>query len=110
MAEYGRGQKGLNFKSVEPAFFSSNYWTMSAPHRNEDATFTLALPVHPHTPMANIDVARDFGRYVLAAIQPGSPDTILAGGSSYQTPTQMCEDLSTGARVLSVRCLYRIFG
>ena len=83
---------------------------MSAPRKNKDGTFTLALPVHPHTPMANIDVARDFGRYVLAAIQPGSPDTILAGGPSYQTPTQMCEDLSTGAHVSSLRCYCSIFG
>ena len=47
--------------------------------------------------MANVDIGRDYGRYVLAATKPDAPAVVLAAGPSYQTPTQMCEDLSEGA-------------
>jgi hypothetical protein len=101
IAEYGRAQKGLTFKSVNPGSFNTNYITNMVPRKNDYGGYSLAIPVKPDTGIPNIDISKDYGRYVLAACKPGSPDTILAGGPRYQTPVEMCEDFERG------RCLNR---
>jgi hypothetical protein len=51
-----------------------------APQKQQDGSYLLALPMPRETQLPTIDMAHDFGRYVLAAAQSGSPDQILAGG------------------------------
>lgn len=92
IAEYGRAQKSLTFKCVNPGSFNTNYITNMAPRKNDYGGYSLAIPVKPDTGIPNIDISKDYGRYVLAACKPGSPDTVLAGGPKYQTPVEMCED------------------
>lgn len=70
----------MRIKTVLPGNYSSNYWTMLVPRKQDDGTFVMALPMSPQTQLPTVDMGSDFGRYVEAAAKDGSPDQILAGG------------------------------
>ena len=102
IADYARSTAGLmKVKTVCPGGFISNFWTINRPHKINYQTFIFSLPLSPETPMPNIDIAHDFGRFVVAATREGSPDELLAGGH-YQS-------LADSAKVLSDCKYHRLF-
>lgn len=70
----------MQIKSVMPGNYASNYLSAMAPRKQDDGSFILSLPLPGETLLPTVDMGHDYGRYVLAAAQDGSPDQILAGG------------------------------
>lgn len=70
----------MKVKTVLPGIYASNYWTSIPPRKQPDGSFVVAQPMSPQTRLPILDAAHDFGRYVLAAVQDGGPDKVLAGG------------------------------
>lgn len=67
-------------KKVLPGWYTSNFWNFIKPEKQDDASFTCSLPAPPDAVIPFIDTEHDFGRFVMAALNDGSPDEILAGG------------------------------
>ncbi|KAM0755459.1 NmrA-domain-containing protein [Meredithblackwellia eburnea MCA 4105] len=63
---------GLPYSNVQPGFYLSNFSTMMVPRKGEDGTYTLALPVKASAQVPVLDAQRDYGAYVVEAIESPS--------------------------------------
>ncbi|KAF7348475.1 NAD(P)-binding protein [Mycena venus] len=72
---YGR-QSGIPFVDVQAGFYASNFFNpWIAPVKRADGTYAIPLPLSPTVPLPVIDMARDYGLYVLRALEaPVFPD------------------------------------
>ena len=74
-----------------PAFFMSNFPGGMLRQLPPDNDWTLALPMHPETPIPCIDIATDTGKFVKGILT--HRDNLLGkqvyAGEAYYTPTQI---------------------
>ncbi|KAM0755446.1 NmrA-domain-containing protein, partial [Meredithblackwellia eburnea MCA 4105] len=68
VTEYAKSV-GIPLAVVTGGFFMSNLQTMMVPQKQEDGTFLLTLPISKETPMAVINASKDFGAFVVSAIE-----------------------------------------
>lgn len=92
MTEHARSLGNMRVIDVQPASFASNYWQHQAPRQTSEKTYILPLAYAEDTRVPVCDIAADFGRYALGALNH-DVDTVLAA-SEYITPVQMAEQYS----------------
>jgi len=78
---------------VQPGGFFDSYLTHNPPRKQEDGTFVLSLAAGADTKFPIIDAARDYGKYVVGAIENGRPGSIFAA-PAYITANELAEEYS----------------
>ncbi|KAL8279390.1 hypothetical protein RQP46_008202 [Phenoliferia psychrophenolica] len=71
ITEYARSS-GVPLAVVEPGFYLSNLTDKMIPRKQEDGTFLLALPIAVSALLPVLDASRDYGAYVVEAIESPS--------------------------------------
>ncbi|KAL8279382.1 hypothetical protein RQP46_008194 [Phenoliferia psychrophenolica] len=71
IAEYARSS-GVPLAVVEPGFYLSNFTDKMIPRKQEDGTYLLALPIAASALLPVLDTVRDYGAYVVEAIESPS--------------------------------------
>ncbi|KAG9000528.1 hypothetical protein FRB94_005378 [Tulasnella sp. JGI-2019a] len=82
VTEYGKSVPGAEFRfvNVEAGLYMSNFTGLSAPLKQEDGSFELAMPV-PGTSVAPLlDTASDYGLFVRKSIEGSQLRDIYAHG------------------------------
>ena len=92
---YGRKLGAFNLIDVQPGAYASNYITRSAPRKQEDGTYVLALPLREESPMPIIDMESDYGKYVVGALESGLSKTVHAG-SYYISGNEIAKEFERG--------------
>jgi hypothetical protein len=93
VTEYARSL-GLKVYDICAPAYATNYIGMQAPRKQDDGSFTLALPYDPERKVPVADMAEDFGKYVVGGMEH-DVETVYAA-PAYITPTQIAEELSKG--------------
>ncbi|KAJ7221850.1 NAD(P)-binding protein [Mycena haematopus] len=75
VSEYGR-QSGIPFVDVQAGFYATNFFNpWIAPVKQADGSFVIPLPLKPTVHLPVLDMTRDYGLYVLRALEsPVFPD------------------------------------
>ncbi|KAJ9110420.1 hypothetical protein QFC19_001545 [Naganishia cerealis] len=68
--------EGLPVITVSAAMYMENFLGMMAPRKQEDGTYVFALPIPPTTILHLIHTRRDYGAYVLGALESGKVDAL----------------------------------
>ncbi|KAK9894420.1 NAD(P)-binding protein [Cystobasidium minutum MCA 4210] len=92
VTRYARSLGGLRVVDVQPSSFASNYWSHSSPRPASGQTYILPLASAADTQIPICDIAADYGKYAIGALNAGV-DTVYAA-SEYITPVQLAEQYS----------------
>ncbi|KLO16756.1 NAD(P)-binding protein [Schizopora paradoxa] len=97
---YARSLGGLKIIDVQPGNFLSNYFTHMRPRKLEDGSFVMGMALDANTKIPLIDLEADYGKYVVAALEDGSLETVHAA-PEYITPVQVAAGFAkaTGKKV-----------
>ncbi|KAK4704282.1 hypothetical protein P7C70_g1927, partial [Phenoliferia sp. Uapishka_3] len=71
IANYAKSS-GVPTVVVEAAYYMSNLMTMMVPRKQEDGSYVLALPISSSAKVPMLDVATDYGAYVVEAVESPS--------------------------------------
>ena len=94
VAEYALSiTDGPQVFDVQPGGFYEAFIAVNPPRKQEDGTFVLSMGVGADTKLPVIDTARDYGKYVVSAIENGGPGTIYAA-PAYITAGEVAEEYS----------------
>ncbi|KAF9528825.1 hypothetical protein CPB83DRAFT_853797 [Crepidotus variabilis] len=84
---------GLNIVSIVPGQFISSFFTTYAPQKREDGSFEFWFPLYSETKIPLLDVAEDFGRFVISALEQGRVEPVLAS-AEYLSPLKWADRFS----------------
>ncbi|KAF9533972.1 hypothetical protein CPB83DRAFT_889756 [Crepidotus variabilis] len=77
IADYARSIS-LNILEVCPGIFNKLWIEKCPPYKHEDGSYILSLPLNSNTKLPLIDIATDFGRYVVDAFEKNHTGRLLA--------------------------------
>ena len=68
---YARSLKSFQLIDVRPGGYSSNalYFPIFQPKKGQDGSYMLAMALDADSPYPQIDMASDYGRFVVGAIE-----------------------------------------
>lgn len=98
ITEYARSLGSIRIIDVQPASFASNYWTHQGPRKTAEGAYILPLAYAEDTKVPICDIAADYGRYAIGALNHGIDHVIAA--SEYITPVRMAEEYSMSESVI----------
>lgn len=90
-------EKGLAIVDVQPAGFFQNYLPLglSAPRKQEDGTYAFITILKPNDKMHLINPVRDYGGFVVGALEAGLTSGKVRAAGEELSPEKMAKDWSS---------------
>ncbi|GHJ86534.1 hypothetical protein NliqN6_2936 [Naganishia liquefaciens] len=96
-------KEGLPIIDVQPAMYMENFLGAMAPRKQQDGSYAFWFPGSPDSKLNLIHCKRDYGAYVVGAIEGGAPDGEVLACADVITTSELA---ATWGEANGVKCSY----